>query len=114
MKSEMKDKVLSAIIWGVIGFVIVYGVSYYVSYSSGTSTSGTRGTRSLDPKSMSDAQLERMATRLGISKEELKKKIDAWEDIRDLMKGTKASWSGTMATGASLWTGTTSTGSKAQ
>lgn len=92
----MKDKLISLVMWIIIWWSIVYSYWYLTSDSSwrDTSKSGKIWISS-DTSNMSDEQLERMATRAWISEDELKKRIEAWENPRDIMW---TSW------GAKNWT----------
>ncbi|MDD3145156.1 MAG: hypothetical protein PHV23_03505 [Candidatus Gracilibacteria bacterium] len=86
----MKDKLISALIGAVLGGLIVLLYTNLISVPS--NNTGPNGSRpaggsgaALDVSTMSDDQLEKMATRAGITKDELKAKLDAGEDIRSLM-----------------------------
>nr|MDD3720664.1 hypothetical protein [Candidatus Gracilibacteria bacterium] len=90
----MRDKIISFFLGVLVGGIIVYGYTYYTTSktktSSGYTASGqTRG--NFDPANMTDSQLENLANRAGITKEELKKRLDAGENIRDIipMGGTR-------------------------
>ena len=84
----MKDKIISVVIWIVVWAVAVYWYLYFVDSNKENTVPVGRWwfTRwNFDPKSMSDEQLQRMADRAGISLEELKEKIESWEDISSIM-----------------------------
>lgn len=88
----MKDKIISLIIWILVWWIIVY---FYWVYTQKDNTNKLNTwiniqNSNFDPSNMSDAQLERMANRAWISIEELKQRLDNWENIRDI---TANSWS---------------------
>ncbi len=87
----MREKIVSFILWLLIWWAIVYGYTYYMWYNS-----QQRPTWwpmwSFDSSNMSDEQLQRMADRAGITKDELKKKLEAWESLRDIMPARTWSW----------------------
>ena len=89
----MKDKIISFVIWLILWGIIVYGYTYYTKPTMWNP--GTWGTQpTMNVESMSDEQLEKMASRAWITVTELKSKISSWEDIRSLMwwnRGNKTS-----------------------
>ncbi len=88
----MKDKIISFVIWLVVWWALIYWYMYFIEGDEvNNSAMNNRG--GIDSSNMDEQQLERMAERIGISKEELKKKLDAWENIRDLMpQGWGSRW----------------------
>ncbi len=103
----MKEKIISFVAWLLIWGIIVYWYWYFTTSEQPTSNLGNRWnfTRwNFDPANMTDEQLERMAERAWITKEELKEKIDSWEDIRSLMWGA---WWGMRWNRTNMWTWTT-------
>jgi hypothetical protein len=92
MSQALRDKIISGILWIIVWICWVYGYQYFSGSLSSYSNSSQK--RDFNPSNMSDAQLTRMAERTGLTKEELKKKIDAGEDIRSLVrKNWSSSWS---------------------
>lgn len=93
----MKDKLISALIWAVLWGLIVLLYTNLISVpSNNTWPNWSRPAgwswAALDVSTMSDDQLEKMATRAWITKDELKAKLDAWEDIRSLMWNQNGNW----------------------
>jgi len=98
----MKDNVL---IWKIISFVLgmiiwwvlVYSYSYFIPWSSNNSSfwwnPWTPPNWTMDVSSMSDSQLEKMAESAGITKDELKAKLESWESLRNIMPNRSWSWS---------------------
>ena len=81
----MKDKIISFVIWLILWGIIVYGYTYYTKPTMwGPGMWGTPPTMNVE--NMSDEQLERMATRVGMTKDELKKEIESGKDIRTIMQ----------------------------
>jgi len=80
----MKEKIISWILWAILGWTIVFSYWYFMN-SNIKSNNVWVNTWKIDNSNMSDEQIERMATRLWISKEELKQKIDSGEDLRSIM-----------------------------
>ena len=86
----MRDKIISFILWLILWWIIVFGYTYYKWTTNKTNYSNMQRWWSFGSwNTLSDEQLERMSTRLWISKEELKKKIDSWEDVRSLMRNDR-------------------------
>ncbi len=94
----IRDKIIAFILWILVWWIVVYA---YWSYTGRWSMMFPSqkwvnwiSTRlgNFDAGSMTDAQLERMATRAGITLAELKKRLAAWETLRDIMPAR--SWSG--------------------
>ncbi|NDK07610.1 hypothetical protein EOM39_00010 [Candidatus Gracilibacteria bacterium] len=80
----MRDKIVSFVLGLLIGGAIVYGYTYFMGDNTQQGpTGGPMG--NFDSSNMSDEQLERMATRAGITKDELKKRLEAGESLRDIM-----------------------------
>jgi hypothetical protein len=83
----MKNKVISFVLWLLIWWTVVYGYDFFMnnrntSYRGQTQNqSWTRG--SFDPSQMSDEQLQRMADRAWVSVEEMKKRFESWEGMRN-------------------------------
>lgn len=88
----MKDKIISAFIWSIIWWLIVFWYNYFLNWSNTNNLIQNQPSWDFNTSNMTDIQLENMATRIGISKDELKAKIDAWEDIRSLMPTRSWSW----------------------
>lgn len=86
----MKDKLISALLWAVLWGLIVF---LYINITAVSPSNiwpnwnmPVRWTwATFDTSNMTDDQLEKMATRAWITKEELKSKLESWEDIRSLM-----------------------------
>lgn len=86
----MKDKLVSALLWAVLWGLIIFLYMNITSVSQSNILPNwnmpVRWTwATFDTSNMTDDQLERMATRTWLTKEELKSKLDSWEDIRSLM-----------------------------
>ena len=93
MNKKLQEKILNIFLGIIIGILIVYGYNYFM-HSSSAQNQTMKG--NFDPSNMSDTQLEKMATRAGITKEELKKRLDAGENIRDIMpSGSRRNSTGT-------------------
>jgi hypothetical protein len=91
MSQILRDKIISGVLWIIIWIFWVYTYQYFSNTLSLSSSSSQK--RNFDISNMSDTQLTRMAERAGITKEELKQKIDAGEDIRSIMrKNWSSSW----------------------
>ncbi|MDD2907256.1 MAG: hypothetical protein PHH98_01315 [Candidatus Gracilibacteria bacterium] len=99
----MKDKIISGILGAVLCGLVVFLYGYINNGANGTMGNGVPpsnfGSGAFDSSNMSDEQLEKMAERAGITKEELKSKLDSGEDIRSLMGGQRGSGRGNSATG---------------
>lgn len=104
----LRDKIISFWAWILIWLVIMATIGYFIWWKwpwkfGNNWPMWNENTRwqfpsdrtgwNFDPSSMSDEQLERMAKRAWITKEELKKRIDSWESIRDIMPARNWSWS---------------------
>ena len=82
----MKDKIISWIIWAIICWLVIYWYNYYFNTNmSNSKTSNWFSRWNFDPSNMSDAQLERMATRAWITPEVLKSRIASWEKLSDII-----------------------------
>lgn len=86
---HMKNKIISFIIWVLVWWVLVF---WYWSLNGNNQPSWQRGVwgpnawaANMDVSTMTDEQLEQMATRAWITLEELKEKLESWENIRDIM-----------------------------
>lgn len=91
MSQILRDKIISGVLWIIVWISWVYAYQYFAGALS-LSSPNSQGT-SFDSSNMSDAQLARMAERTGLTKEDLKKRIDAGEDVRSLMrKNWSNSW----------------------
>ena len=89
----MRDKIISFVLWLLIWGAVVYGYSYYISSKSQVWFPNNWQTRgNFDTSTMSDDQLQKMADRAWITLAELKKKLDAGENIRNLMPARTWSW----------------------
>ncbi|MDD3302381.1 MAG: hypothetical protein PHN31_02420 [Candidatus Gracilibacteria bacterium] len=98
----MKDnvligKIISFVLGMIIGGILVYSYSYFIPGSSNNSSfggnPGTPPNGNMDVSSMSDSQLEKMAERAGITKDELKSKLKSGESLRDIMPNRSGSGS---------------------
>ena len=93
--SALRDKIISFIIGLILWWLIVYAYAYFNQSNKGDFPWPNWpwfNEWNFDPSNMSDEQIQRMADITWISADELKTKLDSWEDIRDLMP--KRSWSG--------------------
>lgn len=99
----MRDKIISFVLWLLIGWTIVYGYTYFMSDKSLQWPTGWP-TWNFDASNMSDEQLERLSTRAWITKDELKNRLEAGESLRDIMPQRNWSWSNM---GSRRWTDTT-------
>ncbi|MDD3793621.1 MAG: hypothetical protein PHI37_02325 [Candidatus Gracilibacteria bacterium] len=102
----MKEKIISGFLGAILGGVIVFSYGYFMNSNTsnigpiGNGTPpGNFGSGSLDISNMSDEQLEKMAERAGITKEELKTKLENGEDMRSLMGGQRSTGRGNIGTG---------------
>lgn len=99
----MKDKIISWILGAVLCGLVVFLYWYINNWANWTMWNWVPPSNfwswAFDSSNMSDEQLEKMAERAGITKEELKSKLDSWEDIRSLMWGQRWSWRWNSATG---------------
>jgi len=102
----MKEKIISWVLGAILGWAIVFSYGYFTN--SNTSNiwpmwnwmpPGNFWSGSFDVSNMSDEQLEKMAERAWITKEELKTKLESWEDMRSLMWWQRGSWRETTWTG---------------
>lgn len=114
----MKDKIFSAIIWIIVWWWVVFGY-WYIQWTTDdetstqtnnkTNTQSTQATRwwwetsAAEPSEMTDEQLTRIAERAWITLEELKAKIDSWEDISSLGWWRGQRWWQTTWTGSAQW-----------
>lgn len=94
----MRDKIISFTLGILVWWVLVYSYSYFIWDKSkevlGWWNPWTRQMWNFDASSMSDEQLERMATRAWITTDELKDKLEAGESLRDIMPQRTGSWAG--------------------
>ncbi|MDD4151857.1 MAG: hypothetical protein PHR68_04545 [Candidatus Gracilibacteria bacterium] len=84
----MKDKLISFGAGILIGALLLSGYYYIMGpkgQGPGNFSGGQRG-QMMNPKNMSDSQLEKMATRVGMTKDELKKEIDSGKDLKTIMQ----------------------------
>ena len=92
----MRDKIISFTLGILVWWVLVYSYSYFIWDKSKDvliQAPWTWQMWSFDASSMSDEQLERMATRAWITTDELKDKLEAGESLRDIMPQRNWSWS---------------------
>jgi hypothetical protein len=91
----MRDKIISFVLWLLLGATIVYWYSSYIAKNS-TFDPNVRWTRgNFDTSTMSDDQLQRMADRAWITLAELKQKLASGQSLRDVMSARTWSWSRT-------------------
>lgn len=91
----MRDKIISFTLGILVWWVLVYSYSYFIWDKSKDVLIQSPWTRQMwgfDASSMSDEQLERMATRAWITTDELKEKLEAGESLRDIMPQRNSSW----------------------
>jgi len=86
----MKDKIISGVIGLIVWWLIVYAYGYFMNSSTWALNNSSISTQwwtpwSFDVSNMTDEQLEKMASRAGITVDELKAKLDSWEDLRSIM-----------------------------
>lgn len=93
----MRDKIISFVLWILVWWILLYSYTYFIWDKSWDNwiwwANWTRQMWNFDPSNMSDDQLERMAKRAWITKEELKSKLEAGESLRDIMPARNWSWS---------------------
>lgn len=104
----MVEKIISALLWAILWGLIVFLYMNINTVSSNNILSNwnmpVRWTwATFDVSKMSDDQLEKMATRVWITKEELKIKLESWEDIRNLI-WTPSWWFNKWVTNTWSWT----------
>ena len=88
----MKEKIISWIFGAILGWAIVFSYGYFTNSNTWNippswawMPPGNFWSWSFDVSNMSDEQLENMATRAWITTDELKAKLESWEDMRSLM-----------------------------
>ena len=99
----MRDKIISFVLWLFIWWAIVYGYTYFI-WDKSLQWPTWWPMWNFDSSSMSDEQLERLSTRAWITKDELKKRLESWESLRDIMPARTWSWANM---GGRRWTDTT-------
>lgn len=87
----MKNKIISFIVWLIVWIILVQWYSYFFKSDSLENNMPENPTewRIMNNSSPSDEQLEKISERTWISVDELKEKIDSWEDLRSIMWWTK-------------------------
>lgn len=80
----MKEKIISFVAWIFVCAIVVW-VYHFTTWNPSQNLWQNRPPM-MDASNMSDEQLERMATRLGITKDELKKEIASGKNIRTIMQ----------------------------
>lgn len=80
----MKGKIISFVAWIFVWAILVW--AYHFTIWAWASNMGWNPPPMMDTSNMSDEQLERMATRVGMTKDELKKEIASGKDIRTIMQ----------------------------
>ncbi len=98
----MKDKIISFVAWIIVGALLLSGYYYaiWAKAQSNSSFPGWQRWAMMDPKNMTDAQLEKMATRVGMTKDELKKELDSGKDLRTIMQEKGVSFGGRWGSGS--------------
>lgn len=88
----MKEKIISWILGAILGWAIVFSYGYFTNSDTLNihpnwvwMPSWNFWSWTFDTSNMSDEQLEMMAKRAWISTDELKIKLENWEDMRTLM-----------------------------
>lgn len=85
----MKEKVLSFIAWIAVWAILLSTYHFLLAPKFSQFPNGWTWNfrwQMMDAKNMSDDQLERTATRVWMTKEELKKEIDSGKDLRTIMQ----------------------------
>ncbi|MDD5213612.1 MAG: hypothetical protein PHG82_04270 [Candidatus Gracilibacteria bacterium] len=97
----MKDKIISFVAGIIVGAFLLSGYYYTIGAKSQTSgfAGGQRG-QMMDPKNMSDSQLEKMATRVGMTKDKLKKELDSGKDLRTIIQEKGVNFAGRGGSGS--------------
>ena len=95
MKDNLRsDKIISFVFGLLIGWILVYSYSYITQDKTlGNWWPVWWSMWNFDASNMSEDQLERMATRAWITKDELKKRLDSGENLREIMPARTWSWS---------------------
>jgi len=95
----MKEKIISWVLGAILWWAIVFSYSYFMNSNTSNiwpmwnwTPPGNFGSGSFDASNMSDEQLEKIAERAWITKEELKTKLESGEDIRSLMWWQRGTW----------------------
>lgn len=90
----MKDKLISFILWIIIWAIWCFTYnSFFNSNNWWLTPWAWWQPPQMDTSNMSDEQLESMANRMWITKDELKTQIDSWKDLRTIMQENRTkSW----------------------
>ncbi len=88
----MKNKIISWVVWVIIWWIIVFWYSsiFTETQNNNSLTNWIWSWRNgwpwtnLDISNMNDEQLENMAERSGITVDELKEKLESWENTRNM------------------------------
>ena len=84
----MKEKVLSFVLWVALTAISIYSYWYFTS-ANNSNTNFTKW--AFQTWEMTDEQIKSMADRVWISADDLKKELDSWKTIREIMKEKWAS-----------------------
>lgn len=79
----MKNKLVSFLIWALLGTIWMYG--YFTFTWNDTENISIKNWPTQSSWDISDEQLQRMEDRSGLSKEVIQERLDAWENMRDIM-----------------------------
>ncbi len=84
----MKDKIISFVAWIFVWAIAVWAYHFILAWNNAQNfwPMWEWNPPSFNASNMSDEQLERMATRVGMTKDELKKEIESGKDIRTIMQ----------------------------
>jgi len=77
----MKDKIISWIVWSIIWGAIVFSYWYFMNSNVWDKAPNSRWVN----MELTEDRLEKMSERSWISKEEIQKRINSGESMRDIM-----------------------------
>lgn len=76
----MKEKILSLLFWFVVALIISTAYLFF------TNSNTQQNTENIPPQmEITDERLEQMAERFWVDKDELKERIENWEDLRSIL-----------------------------
>lgn len=81
----MKEKLISFFLWVFITLISIYTYGHFIS-SKAVNANQNFGWNMWQTWPISDEQLKQMADRIWMSVDDLKKEIDGWKTIRQIMQ----------------------------